>query len=182
VPPSSNNTLRVPYWTAPFSLELCKAVFRGSPCHRHPTTRYACRIGRPRWLGSSWYRVQGLAVLLGHNNTPNVSRALLDSPLQLGTLQGQGSGAHRAAIIQTTRPTFHVRPWAPPLNWIFVKPYSGAHRATVIQQHATRAGSGAPVGSYLCKTGFRGSPCRRHPNNTLNVSCATSGGPLDGFS
>jgi hypothetical protein len=45
---------------------------------QQPTQRFA--IGRPRWLGALWYRVQGLAVLPQHNNTLNVSRASLGAP------------------------------------------------------------------------------------------------------
>jgi hypothetical protein len=42
----------------------------------------------------------------------------------------------------TTRSMFRVLPWAPPLACFFVKPDSGAQRATWTQQHAQRAGSG----------------------------------------
>jgi hypothetical protein len=65
----------------------------------------------------------------------------------------------------------------PPLNWIFVKPDSGARRVAAIQQHASRDVSGAnplrtnrqrlrrmgsgvpaPVEMELCGTGIRSSP------------------------
>jgi hypothetical protein len=101
--PSSNNTLRVLLWAtipcartggsfcwansgvpAPVGLELCKAGFGGSPCYlgnKQHAQRFACRIGRPRWLGTLQGRVRGLAVLLSSNNTLNVSRAGSGTPL-----------------------------------------------------------------------------------------------------
>jgi hypothetical protein len=69
------------------------------------------------------------------------------------------SGARRATWDPTTRSTFRVRPWAPPMAWFTVKPCSGARRAAAIQQHAARAGLGAPVELDLRGAGFRGSPC-----------------------
>jgi hypothetical protein len=50
----------------------------GDSLAHEPVAAYAERVlvcRAPRWLGSSWYRVQRPAVLLGHNNTLNGSRA-----------------------------------------------------------------------------------------------------------
>jgi hypothetical protein len=71
---------------APVGLELRKTVFRGSPCYmgnKQHAQCFACGLGRPRCIVSLQDRVQGLAVLLEHNNTLNVSRAGSDAPVAL---------------------------------------------------------------------------------------------------
>jgi hypothetical protein len=89
-------------------------------------------------------------------------------------------------------------PIAPPLASIFVKPGSGARRATTIQQHATRAvsgtppGAGKPVSQLRKKPGFAGlrafalrplrsGTCRPSAAwllRTPPIPCARTGGGL----
>jgi tetratricopeptide (TPR) repeat protein len=117
-------------------------------------------------------------VLLCSNNTLNVSRAGSGAPVELDLRKAVFRGSPYC-FVPTTRSTFRVPHWAPPLNWIFVKPGSGARRAALFQQHAQRAGSGAPVELDLRKAMFGGSPCYLVSNNTLNVSRASLGAPVE---
>jgi hypothetical protein len=137
-----NNTLNVSRALsgAPVESELHKAGFRGSPCcldDKQHAQCFACGLGRPRWLVSSRRRVRGFAVLLGHNNTLNVSRALSGAPDGL-FLRGAVFGGSPCHLDTTTRSTFRVPYRAPPMACFFVAPCSGARRATWTQQHAQR--------------------------------------------
>jgi hypothetical protein len=134
---TTRSMFRVPFWAPPLAWNFVKP---GSGARRATWTQqhaqcFACFFGRPRWLATLQSRDQGFAVLLGHNNTLNVSRAALGAPVGLELCKA-GFGGSPCYLDTTTRSMFRVRFWAPPLAWNFVKPGSGARRATWSQQHA----------------------------------------------
>jgi hypothetical protein len=141
VPPSPNNTLNVSRADlgAPVERDLHKTGFRGSPCYLDPTTRSMFRVPdrAPPLNGIFIKPASGARRATWTQQRAQCFACGLGRPVELD-LHKTGFGGSPCYLDTTTRSTFRVRPWAPPVNWIFVKPASGARRATWTQQHAQR--------------------------------------------
>jgi hypothetical protein len=134
VPLGHNNTLNVSraFLGAPVELELRKTGSRRAANKAYRTGRQslAHEPGAASLRGSPWLR------------------APVDLELHKAGIRGSP-----CRLDTTTRSTFRVLSWAPPSAWNFVKPDSGARRATWTQQHAQRFACflGRPVGWNFVK-------------------------------
>jgi hypothetical protein len=101
----------------------CSGARRATWTQQH-AHRFACRIGR----------LQSLAHEPG---AATRTESGVPAPVELDLCKTVFGGSP-CCLDTTTRSTFRVPYWAPPMAWIFVVPCSGARRAAWTQQHAQR--------------------------------------------
>jgi hypothetical protein len=103
----------------PVGLDLCKTVFRGSPCclvSNNALTVSRAALGAPVGLEPCKTGIRGSPCCLESNNTLNVSRAALGAPVGLEPCKTVFRGSP-CCLDTTTRSPVRVRPWVPPLNF-----------------------------------------------------------------
>jgi hypothetical protein len=131
----------------PVDMDLCKAVFRGSPCYLDTTnTLNVSRAGSGApltWIFAKPWSGARRATWVTNNTLRVPDRA----PPLAWIFVKPCSGARRVTWV--TNNTLRVPDRAPPLTWIFVKPCSGARRAAWYLNNTLRVPEPRPLRNCL---------------------------------